>query len=855
MKLLTQEELQGIDSTSATIAKWDEFLKKAVYNLGFSQDLIDNMYPYEKGIPKLDGSYLPVSKKTGRVFFQMSWADKLTMMMKNTLASRSNVYVSKWHVIATWLIYTCFYYPKEVAKEFFPTIPDIDVQAQGLIEEIFEYCKKDPDFEWKETEWLLNEKALHKAMFAKFILAVLSEKKAKDKYPKQELIKEIWRNFIENSITFVVFEDSSTARSMNPEDYNKEAIISLEDQSGEYNPSYLFIYNKTLADKYDKFPYEELKAGADLILGNGTNISTYLSSYGEVYNQDYLVLSLNPIDKLMCSTKQAFSSCMSISKQNETYGTSSSAALGLPALFPTDSVMMLFMTNGKHKNMYWEEEEWEKEPANRDKEKAYKYLKMTCRALTYQGYPQRSTTEYLRHYEDVIMNADYPEEQKEKYRTNVNLFNVDQPRLYVGRQYSAKGEDFSWEVFIEILLSMQDIATAWAYWAIASNLRKIAKQLELNISYEFRYRDFLCTGRLIDSKAICYDRFGFIRGIYYDNVSWVFKANVRKMSPVDTTKYTSPVDPEKSHIVVTGTNRTGSHGVSQTQVKTGCDMFKIMTGKQNYSYINASVKICSRCGEFLKGNEVDRVTTFGEHFCDKCQAEIGIKYCKHCGLLYKPSEAQEHTEINLRKITHPTMYQKIKPLMTCYNQLQKAEMSRMAFCANCGELKFSHYMGISRIIQRSITTPDGRILIVQFSICTDCMQKAVLCDKCKKVVIMNSVQDACVLLPNKRVICADCLDKVRLQQKQRINIKRILENISWKDVAAKTKRLAHDNKILESIQQDFENNTGTLDSDYAFKAQTKDITKQISSILTQNNNLRFDDLLGHLLSEEREDND
>ena len=43
MKLLTREELKGIDSSSKTIEKWDEFLKKAVYNLGYTQELIDNM--------------------------------------------------------------------------------------------------------------------------------------------------------------------------------------------------------------------------------------------------------------------------------------------------------------------------------------------------------------------------------------------------------------------------------------------------------------------------------------------------------------------------------------------------------------------------------------------------------------------------------------------------------------------------------------------------------------------------------------------------------------------------------------------------------------------------------------------
>ena len=81
MKRLTSDELKGIDSTSKTIAKWDEFFKKALWNLGYQQSLIDNMYPYDKGIPMLDGSYMPVSKETGRVFFKMSFADKLCQAM------------------------------------------------------------------------------------------------------------------------------------------------------------------------------------------------------------------------------------------------------------------------------------------------------------------------------------------------------------------------------------------------------------------------------------------------------------------------------------------------------------------------------------------------------------------------------------------------------------------------------------------------------------------------------------------------------------------------------------------------------------------------------------------------------
>ena len=38
MKRLTKEELKGIDSTEKTIKKWDEFLKKGLWNMGYTKE-------------------------------------------------------------------------------------------------------------------------------------------------------------------------------------------------------------------------------------------------------------------------------------------------------------------------------------------------------------------------------------------------------------------------------------------------------------------------------------------------------------------------------------------------------------------------------------------------------------------------------------------------------------------------------------------------------------------------------------------------------------------------------------------------------------------------------------------------
>ena len=89
MKQLINEELKKVDSTKETITKWDVFLKKALWNMGFKQETIDGMYPYTKitekngiqyqaGIPMKDGTVIPIAEQ-GRVIFKNSIADKLAL--------------------------------------------------------------------------------------------------------------------------------------------------------------------------------------------------------------------------------------------------------------------------------------------------------------------------------------------------------------------------------------------------------------------------------------------------------------------------------------------------------------------------------------------------------------------------------------------------------------------------------------------------------------------------------------------------------------------------------------------------------------------------------------------------------
>ena len=794
MKLLTREELKGIESTTATIEKWNEFLKEAVWNLGYRQSLIDNMFPYEKGIPLDNGSTLPVDSTTGRVFFKMSWADKLCAMLSafnmNSYRYGTGIDSMKYVLARVWGS------SLPVFQKFFPDEP----------EDIYN------------------------------ILSALS----KDNVLANSSVNKLFKRFIQESDIIystapVATSDYDRGSSSYPatfklEDEDKERLLTDSQHFGTPG-AVLFIYNEALENEYSpSFPTEAfLKAAKDVV--DGYNPWSKLVNYTEVYLQDYLVISLNPVDKLMCSTKQAFASCMSIARQNDTKGTNSAAALGLPSIFPTDAIYMIFMTPGKHKNMYWETEEWEKVPEERDKEKAYKYLKMTCRALTYKV---TATSQYEEQVENI--KAQIP-----KLTPLLDELHLDRPRLLVGRQYAAKGEDYVWEVLIEVLMARQGICTSYGTYAeVFGKIQRRTSVLNL----------LKCLGRgnLTDNKFICTDRYGFLRGIYYDNINIQYSSEYIETKSRYGGSYVSSIEWPASeygeHIVTSGIGRYGTHGVLEWSLNARTDMFKVMTGKMKYQEMNQCVTLCDFCDDVLDANDMSNILADGRRICHHCAEKHKLIRCEGCGKLYTEEQKDEHEIFNLRELTNPHNFEKFPPILVCKSHLNMCSTtneSRGTFiCAHCGKIHTRSYY--NQADYTTVTSFKG--IEIKVDICESCIQKAVMCDKCKRVLFLNETQDACLLLPNRRVICPDCIDNIRMQQTKRKILQDVLKELKAEDIRIEEQE---DCLLEDKVARRMESAGRQVGKPNTL---IKDVVKQIRSYLQNHPEKDFPRLRAALPSEE-----
>lgn len=828
MKLLTKNELQGIDSTSTTIKKWDDFFKTALPNLGFRDSLLKNMYPYEQGIPMLDGTYMPVPKNTGRVFFKMSFADKLA----GALIPAGEGNSAAWIRICA-LIFSMIIYKQEIFQALFPdkTIKDY--------EDLIEYFGIDKEKVGNEREVPVKVK--------RGINSVLD---------KESIIYSYWLTFLQDSDIFYSSLHNRGYRvgQITISDAEKNAIAcnpGLDTPEGAhtvfrnmycilgYTPA-PFIYNKKLEDIQIDFPRDFMRQAVKVICGE--NAFGQLARFDEVYLQDYLVISLNPIDKFMCSTKQAFSSCISIAKQDDVYGTSSTAAFGLPALFPSDSVFMIFMTPGKHKNMYWESSEWKKDPTDRNKDKAYKYLKMTCRSLTYKG----TLTKFVKTELDKIKKISSSLDSKDTIEELIKTINPDQPRLFVGRQYSAKGEDFIWQVFIEWLLSKQGIATSCAYADAVSNLQDIVREnLRLSTAINPGLRDkwchdFLREGALCDNKATVSDRFGHVRGIYFDNVAWSWKPTVTSGRVTDLSiEYPANEVTKGEHLIVVGSSRRGSCSVQNFGIKSGLDMFKMMLGEQNYSYLNSSVQVCSECGDLVM-NSVNN-TYQGLFYCDKCIEKKQLTRCEACGEIYSTvskEDTEKHKKYNIWTFLDPDNVDKHKPVYKCRRQLEYFDASNIdipthrmkAICIHCGEEVPMSNTAL-KFVCKTIHVDDMDILI---RLCDKCLERAVMCDKCRHIVFLDEETEPVILLPGKRIVCSRCIDSIRAKKEDKELLKEVIRKVKTLEETP-VENLTERDKALLKAYLERENLGDTI----RINSITKNIFKQISSYLQGNPDQTF----------------
>lgn len=830
MRLMEKAELGGLDSTSTTIKKWDDFFKMALPNLGYRDSLIENMYPYSKGIPLNNGEYLPVDETTGRRFFQLSWADKLAGVLSkiNTGQETGNF---------------------NSAELYFGSVLSLVTGSFNAAKNVF------PDMTEDEYDTLKSG----------FEEALPSSHALMDFIHSQN-VKALWARFLDDSDVYFSALGGCNANgfSSHLNDAEMQNLKGLHgagwmnrpvlDSGYDYHntsPINYIIFNKNLDSVYDKFPSGFLDtAFFDSYMNQSTRVA--MKSYSEVYFQDYLVISLNPIDKFMLSTKQAFSSCMSIAKQDDTRGTSSGPAFGLPALFPTDSVFLVFLTPGKHKNMYWEEEEWLKAPEDRDKEKAYKYLKMTCRALTYKCKYNYIQEAVLRTYaKQIPAIAD-----------KIEKMNVDGERLLIGRQYAAKGEDYGWEWFIEFALSRAGIATgaglgdalADLQEALRGNYAQLSESLyreEINKITEgtttsmsvgrqnrvLQDYEYLRKGRLVDGKCVVTDKYGFIRGIYYDNVTVHYKSDVQRQIERNIYQHDEeyPCDVEyQKPSVQTGSTRCGSYGITRYNPKPGLDMFKMITGKQSYSFLNQNVKICSKCGKILTGSEAGRHLPDGSLICNDCCEKLEIKECPVCHQLYTKEEADEHRVVNFRKVINPKNADVLPELPVCVKQLKEAKWQEggyqnrdyvRAFCAHCGKQENKTYYSSNPPVLGKVRVDisESDYVDVTVVLCSQCLSKAVMCEKCKRVIFLEDLADACLLLPNRRVICPDCINSIRMKQEKRNIIQSVLSDMSLSDVEPEPSDDVHVTDVIARKIEERGSMVGRKDT------LIKDIYKQIQS--------------------------
>lgn len=782
MKRLTKEELKGIDSTEKTIKKWDEFLKKGLWNLGYTKEQCENIYPYEKGIPMYDGTYMPVDEVTGRVFFKMSAADKLAGILSTILAAPNG-------------------YLAEGASRF-----------RLFVEEL-----------WDEYPELFH------ACFPEGLEGLPSVKEYNSESLQQAVKDDIFSRFVKDCD--IIYTSSGTTAG------NQEVEMSDEDKvaifvSGRIIPvkysristsgTSFLVYNRVLADNYDlKMPADIFRSVMEDIVGSGSTEVSRLRSFDEVYLQDYLVISLNPVDKFMCSTKQAFSSCMSIAKQNDTHGTSSSPAFGLPAMFGTDSVFLTFLTPGKHKNMYWESEEWEKAPADRDPEKAYKYIKMTCRALTYKG-----TARDKLGVNSVSVRKDcgLTEEGKQAFD---RYFGNE--RLYIGRQYSARGEDFIWQTLISFLLGKIGISTSMRY---NDDLKRVSDILANN-GYHYPTAEDLFTGEMPKEKTpVMIDRFGFLRGFYYDNLSLNFSRKGQKVRSCEGPKNrmepnSCPLDAPT--VITIGSSRYGTGSASNTWCNCGLDMFKMLLGKQNYTVWNTNVKICSECGELILEASPACITIKGgtkNYICSSCFEKLGYKRCESCGNLYTEENATEHEIIDLgAELGLPN------DLKVCKTKIERLLTSSAAICIHCGEVlpnyRFSA-VPVVRLKDHDIEVPVG--------LCEQCSRYAVLCAKCKRLHFLDREDSEPVLLiGGKRVICPDCVKSIRLKKDTKEALDKMFqEGFTLDDFVKEDKRDM--NEIVDYLAKELQEQlrgTGNLErlETVTSNRKMKDVNKQIRSYI------------------------
>lgn len=869
MRILTEEERIKIDSSEETLKKWKDFLPTAVKNLGYKEETYTNLFPYdkatlyaidpEKEVPK-------INEQSGRLIFKRSMADKLEM----------------WLGIG------------RINNPAIHTAPNNQqLYLLNFIGEVFKTMADRNSKEYTENVYLTAQRLSEEGVAEVDDLPI---EKYQTMYIQSELV------FKDNFFTDE--EEKWFDKNIGISD-----ICAMVSEWADINTS----------NSDTKVPVDLLQAMAHH--GERTASLPYIQTCFE----NYLVISMNPSDKLLCSTKQAFTSCMSIMANDKPVGKQQGPCYGIPALMDNEGVWTIFLTAGCHKNFYFDSEQWMKAGEERDRTQAFRYMKMTARAFAYDGVPITTpawTTDrvdklaerlfprmyigrlfsQMDSYSRTIASVFETLVSKELAKFNVKTSINEGHRMM--EEFSDKIRNFpsdipnnfnvdvgfvTWPMYTsyelcpttdkDILKSLfketnreNSVSYMGNYPAMKIDHTKF-KDASLGISRQFdlissRSLNPVTVGYLVNPNVRADDIFEQTNSIYFDNI--ILASYASALSRLGSPRSHRPM----CHYPVVHTNvsSSGCGQVGSTQHTSQADFMKLMLGKQKVTEVCADSKICDRCGKVYSSEKTYKLQipnpdvapgspndTLIIEVCKDCLQKLQdkelVKYCAGCNTYYMAELEYKHNtfdflaELKQKLIEAYPQYVPNEQEVTFKNSvisyyaggsstlrldlknLCKSTVQALGndyritayFCIACKQISIeltsgdnvgsTHWSFLS-LKKDTVDTKLGTVA-VDLSVHKDrttCYRKVKICSKCHKIIIQSDWNEPLLLMPNGRVICKDCLDKIRLKNKDR---ELLLDAI--KEHLGGNKEYSKDEPM-------------TLNENQLVNAHFKDFAKQIRSI-------------------------
>lgn len=885
MKLLTEEQRKQIDSSDATLEKWREFLPGAVKNLAYRKDVYENLFPYDKAdLPRIDVTKdVPkINKDSGRIIFKRTLADKLNLWFNIAMAKqyhRDVSYDNRVYALALGL--------KLIGKLFKNKLEKI---ANGDADTVSEGFSTTDLLEYKDS--IENMRS-----------AISATEGRKEEL--EALVSDI--NIVKG--TNASCGSSGFSLVTLPSDYFEE----YETVADKYLTTRVII---TMLGELIHLPSTGTTLNA-ITVSNSTArqiIDFLLHMLCDPYTiwdlpekaiqmifENYFVLSQNPSDIFMASTKQAFASCLSTMSTSTSSGIQNGPGYGLPALMANEAVWISYFTAGLHKNFYFDVEQWNLPGEERDHSKAYKYIKTTSRSFVYVGVPRFSIqkednraelflgrvfnawdsySDNIRLYynsclavalaEHNILTSTY--KMLEALKTENARFHIlpITEKLLASDIYTTNCPDIKYlaeyqsstGVTIARKKRNEDIEKTIQennYQLLKSLIS--AEQLRSNDTQNIatRYRQIQSEGILCNPAIVGLDKFKQINSIYFDDISLC----VNKLTTRRTTTY--DLDNSKTVygwdctqpplITLDNIEMSGSCNVSTSRHTAIADMYKIMTGKQSMSNLCVTAAICPICGEIYNKNSMIKAWKIVDgkikvvDMCPSCAELENLTKCEACGDYYEEELAALHTHeipsgcftnresMNgagwlwdvlqiLRNLKHgrigvPSVHSR-RSGGSCLAQMLRGTLTEdnsgmynyyLSYDILSERLEYNQAyrnyslvtLGTTKIKLEDVIPELPEILKdlelqVDVGVNRNNLSKIRICSKCHRIILPEDDDEAMLLLPNKRLICKNCIDKIRMKKANKEVYKQLITQAgNWLSSLVDTTEIPED-ELSKALQ-------------------------------------------------------